>query len=204
MSRRNPSVTDRRKIYLFLKRLIDIVGSVIVLVFFSPLMLLIAIMIKIESPGPVLFRQRRIGKGKKEFIILKFRSMKNDAPNEVPTHLFDKPNVYITKIGKFIRKTSIDELPQFINVLKGEMSLVGPRPALWNQVDLIEERDKFGVNEIMPGISGWAQINGRDYITNEIKVKYDAVYAENASISIDVVCILRTLVNVITKKNIKG
>ena len=202
MNKQGYKVVKTKNGYLKIKRLMDIVGSVIALILFSPLMIVVAILIKAESKGPILFKQRRIGKDKKEFYILKFRSMKQDAPKEVPTHLLESPSAHITKVGGFIRKTSIDELPQLINVLKGEMSLVGPRPALWNQFDLIEERDKYGANDIKPGITGWAQVMGRDELSIQQKAALDGKYLENLSFLIDMKCLLKTISYVICRKGI--
>lgn len=202
MNKHGYKVVKTKNGYLKIKRLMDIVGSVIALILFSPLMIVVAILIKAESEGPVFFKQRRIGKDKKEFYILKFRSMKQDAPKEVPTHLLESPSAHITKVGSLIRKTSIDELPQLINVLKGEMSLVGPRPALWNQFDLIEERDKYGANDIKPGITGWAQINGRDELSTYRKAALDGEYVKKISLLVDINCLIRTILNVISKKGI--
>ena len=154
--------------YPALKRVIDVVISGLAIVVLSPVLLLIAIAIKLDSKGPVLFKQKRVGKNKSHFMIYKFRSMYVDAPSDMPTHLLKDPTAMITKVGAFLRKTSLDELPQLFNIFKGEMAIVGPRPALWNQYDLIEERDKYGANNIRPGLTGWAQINGRDELEIEI------------------------------------
>ena len=186
----------------YIKRAIDVVLSFCGLVILSPLFLLISIWIKLDSPGPVLFRQRRIGKDKKEFLILKFRSMRTDAPKDVATHLLENPDSLITKSGSFLRKTSLDELPQMINILKGEMSIVGPRPALFNQYDLIEERDKYGANALVPGLTGWAQINGRDEIPIPKKAALDGYYAEHLSFLMDLKCFFGTIVAVLSQKDI--
>ena len=148
--------------YLKFKRFYDFIGAVIGLIILSPVFLLLIVFIKIDSKGPVLFKQKRVGRHKKHFNILKFRTMKIDTPKETPTHLLKNPDQYITRMGKFLRKTSLDELPQIINILKGNMSIIGPRPALWNQYDLVEERDKYNVHKLYPGITGYAQIKGRD------------------------------------------
>lgn len=160
-------------------------------------------MIKLESPGPVFFKQRRIGKDKKEFNILKFRTMKIDAPNDMPTHLLDKPDSYITRIGKFLRKTSLDELPQLFNILKGEMSLIGPRPALWNQDDLIAERDKYKANDVLPGLTGLAQISGRDELAIEVKAKIDGDYVEKKSAGLDSKIFFMTVFSVLRSDGVK-
>ena len=155
------------------KRLIDIVLSALGLLIMTPLFLAIALLIKLESPGPVLFRQKRVGLHKKTFSIMKFRTMRIDTPKDTPTHMLSNPGQYITKVGRFLRKTSLDELPQIINILKGDMAVIGPRPALWNQDDLVAERDKYGANDVLPGLTGWAQINGRDELEIPVKGKLD-------------------------------
>ena len=148
-----------KKIYLYIKRLIDIIlSSLAIIILFIP-GIIIATCIKIESKGPVFFKQKRVGKNKKYFMIYKFRTMRTDTPKDMPTHMLNNPDLYITKVGRILRKTSVDELPQIINIIKGDMSIVGPRPALWNQYDLIEERDKYYANDIKPGLTGLAQIN---------------------------------------------
>ena len=153
----------------FFKRLLAIVLSLLGLICLGWLLILLCIAIKIDSPGPVLFKQKRVGKGKSHFYILKFRTMRIDTPKDMPTHLLANPEQYITRVGKFLRKTSLDELPQLLNILKGDMAIIGPRPALWNQFDLIAERDKYGANDIRPGLTGWAQINGRDELEIDVK-----------------------------------
>lgn len=180
----------------YMKRIIDFMISLLALVILLPLFMLIAILIKLESKGPILFKQERIGKNKKHFEIYKFRTMRIDAPADMPTHRLKDPNTYITKLGRILRKTSIDELPQIINILKGEMSIIGPRPALWNQEDLIEERDKYGANDIRPGLTGWAQINGRDELEIPIKAKYDGEYIEKVSFLFDAKIFLETIIKV--------
>jgi len=154
-------------------------------------------LIKIDSKGPVLFKQKRVGKGISYFYILKFRTMRIDAPKDTPTHLLENPEQWITKIGKFLRKTSLDELPQIWNIFVGHMSIIGPRPALWNQYDLIEERDKYGANDIRPGLTGWAQINGRDELPIEVKAKLDGEYVRNISFWLDVKCFFGTIISVL-------
>lgn len=183
--------------YMFLKRLIDIILSFIGLVLLSPIYLVLIIAIKIDSKGPVLFKQKRIGIRKTHFYILKFRTMKIDTPKDTPTHLLGNPDLYITKIGRFLRKTSLDELPQIWNIFVGEMSIIGPRPALWNQYDLVEEREKYGANDIRPGLSGWAQINGRDELPIEVKANLDGEYVKNVGIQMDVKCFLKTITSVL-------
>ena len=182
--------------YPVLKRVIDIVISGLAIVVLSPVLLLIAIAIKLDSKGPVLFKQKRVGKNKSHFMIYKFRSMYVDAPSDMPTHLLKDPTAMITKVGAFLRKTSLDELPQLFNIFKGEMAIVGPRPALWNQYDLIEERDKYGANNIRPGLTGWAQINGRDELEIDEKSKLDGYYVQNMSLGLDIKCFLGTFLSV--------
>jgi O-antigen biosynthesis protein WbqP len=183
--------------YMKIKRLIDIILSLIGLIVLSPVYLILIIAIKIDSKGPVLFKQKRIGINKTHFNILKFRTMRIDTPKDTPTHLLKNPEQYITKMGKFLRKTSLDELPQIWNIFVGQMSIIGPRPALWNQYDLIAERDKYGANDVRPGLTGWAQINGRDELPIEVKAKLDGEYVEKISLLIDVKCFFGTVVSVV-------
>lgn len=183
--------------YAYIKRTIDFLASLFALIILSPLFLFIAIWIKTNSPGPVLFKQKRVGKNKELFDIYKFRSMRSDTPADMPTHLLNDPEAFITKSGHFLRKTSLDELPQLINILKGEMAIIGPRPALWNQYDLIEERDKYGANDIRPGLTGWAQINGRDELEIPIKAKLDGDYVKNISFLFDLKCFFGTISSVL-------
>jgi O-antigen biosynthesis protein WbqP len=185
------------KVYPVIKRILDFILSLIGICILWPFFLFIAVLIKLDSKGPVLFKQKRIGKNKQEFYILKFRTMRTDTPKNMPTHMLQNPDVFITKIGGFLRKTSLDELPQIINILKGEMSFIGPRPALWNQYDLITERDKYGANQIYPGLTGWAQINGRDELSIEIKARFDGEYVEKMSFGFDVKCFFGTIVSVL-------
>ena len=182
--------------YPALKRVIDIVISGLAIVVLSPVLLLIAIAIKLDSKGPVLFKQKRVGKNKSHFMIYKFRSMYVDTPSDMPTHLLKDPTAMITKVGAFLRITSLDELAQLFNIFKGEMAIVGPRPALWNQYDLIEERDKYGANNIRPGLTGWAQINGRDELEIDEKSKLDGYYVKNMSFGLDVKCFFGTFLSV--------
>ena len=181
----------------FFKRLLAIVLSLLGLICLGWLLILLCIAIKIDSPGPVLFKQKRVGKGKSHFYILKFRTMRIDTPKDMPTHLLANPEQYITRVGKFLRKTSLDELPQLLNILKGDMAIIGPRPALWNQFDLIAERDKYGANDIRPGLTGWAQINGRDELEIDVKAKLDGEYVERLSFGFDVKCFLGTIAAVL-------
>ena len=187
----------RKKNYLKKKQYLDIYLSLMALVFLSPFFLALMIAIKLDSPGPVFFKQKRVGIHKKYFYILKFRTMRTDTPKDMPTHLLKDPDQYITKVGKFLRKTSLDELPQIINILKGDMAIIGPRPALWNQYDLIEERDKYGANDILPGLTGWAQIHGRDELEIPEKAKLDGYYVENLSFGLDVKCFFGTILSVL-------
>lgn len=162
----------------FLKGVLDFILSFFGIIILAVPMLIIAITIKIQDPGPVFFKQQRVGKGKRLFWLYKFRSMKQSTPKDVPTHLLENPEQYITKIGAFLRKTSLDELPQIFNLLSGKMSIVGPRPALWNQDDLISEREQYGANDVRPGLTGWAQINGRDELEISLKARLDGEYVE--------------------------
>lgn len=182
--------------YMKVKRLIDILLSLLGIIILSPIFLILIIAIKIDSKGPVLFKQKRIGIHKSHFNILKFRTMRIDTPKDTPTHLLENPGKWITKVGKFLRRTSLDELPQIINILKGDMSIVGPRPALWNQYDLIEERDKYGANDVPVGLTGWAQIHGRDELEIVDKAKLDGEYAKKIGFIMDVKCFLGTFFSV--------
>lgn len=183
--------------YKYLKRPLDFLISLIALVILSPIFLIIALWIKLNSKGPVFFRQKRIGKNKELFEIYKFRSMRTDTPSDMPTHLLNDPEAFITSSGNFLRKTSLDELPQLINIIKGDMAIIGPRPALWNQYDLIEERDKYGANDVRPGLTGWAQINGRDELEIPVKAKLDGNYVQNISILFDLKCFFGTITSVL-------
>ena len=188
----------------YIKRALDIIISLISLVVLSPVLLLIAVLIKLESKGPVIFKQKRFGKSKEFFEILKFRTMRTDAPRDVPTNDLRGAGSYITRLGGVLRKTSLDELPQLWNILKGDMSLIGPRPALWNQEDLMELRDKYGASMIRPGLSGWAQVNGRDYLSRDLdkKARRDGEYANNISFAFDLKCVLLTIVKVFNRQGI--
>lgn len=178
------------------KRILDFFLSIIGLVVLSPLLLVLVIAIKVDSRGPVLFKQKRVGKGKQHFYIYKFRTMRIDTPKEMPTHLLENPDQFITRTGKFLRKTSLDELPQLLNIIKGEMAVIGPRPALWNQYDLIEERDRYGANDIRPGLTGLAQISGRDELEIPIKAKLDGEYTRNITLMMDLKCFFGTIISV--------
>jgi len=188
--------------YFLFKRFYDTLGALIALILFSPLLILIMILIKLDSKGPILFKQKRIGKNKKNFNILKFRTMRIDTPKDTPTHLLLNPEQWITKIGKFLRKTSLDELPQIINILKGDMSIIGPRPALWNQFDLIGERDKYGVHNLYPGITGYAQIKGRDTLPIKDKAKLDGEYVKKISLCLDIKIFILTFVRVFKSEGV--
>lgn len=181
----------------FFKRLIDLVLSTMGIIVLAVPMGVIALIIKITDPGPALFKQKRIGIHKSYFNLYKFRSMKMSTPKDCPTHLLENPEQYITKIGKFLRKSSLDELPQLLNIWMGQMSVIGPRPALWNQDDLIAERDKYGANDVKPGLTGWAQINGRDELSIDVKAKLDGDYVQNMSFWFDVKCFFGTIVSVL-------
>ena len=191
-----------KKMYLAIKRVIDFFLSWVAIILLSPLFLIIAIIIKIESKGTVFFKQKRIGKNKKYFNIYKFRTMRSDTRKDIPTHMLKNAESHITKFGGFMRKTSIDELPQIINILKGEMSIIGPRPALWNQEDLIAERDKYHANDIVPGLTGWAQVNGRDELPIPVKAKLDGEYIEKMSLIFDVKIFFKTIINVFKHEGI--
>ena len=183
--------------YRYIKRGIDILLSGLAVIILSPALLVLCAAIKIDSRGPILFKQKRIGIHKTYFWIYKFRTMRTDTPKDMPTHLLTNPEQYITKVGKFLRKTSLDELPQIFNILKGDMSIIGPRPALWNQDDLIAERDKYGANDVMPGLTGWAQINGRDELEIPVKAAFDGEYVKKFGFAMDVRCFFGTFLSVL-------
>lgn len=186
----------------YIKRFLDIVVSLAALIVLSPVLLVVAILIKLDSPGPVFFMQKRYGKNKTFFQIYKFRSMRTDTPKDVPTDALKGASSFITPVGNVLRKTSLDELPQLLNILKGDMSLIGPRPALWNQDDLMALRDQYGASMIRPGLSGWAQVNGRDALEDEEKARYDGEYANHVSFAFDVKCLWLTIVKVIRREDI--
>ncbi len=181
----------------FFKRVIDFMLSLMGITVLALPMLIIAVAIKLDSKGPVIFKQKRVGLGKKHFNILKFRTMRTDTPKDAPTHELSDPKKWITKVGGFLRKTSLDELPQIFNILVGQMSIIGPRPALWNQYDLIEERDKYGANDVLPGLTGWAQINGRDELEIPVKAKLDGEYVERLGFAFDLKCFFGTITSVL-------
>ena len=188
--------------YPVIKKILDRLLALVGLCILSPVFLILVAAIKLDSKGPVLFRKKRVGINKTYFNILKFRTMKIDTPKDMPTHLLKDPQQYITKVGGFLRKTSLDELPQIINILKGDMAIVGPRPALWNQYDLIEKRDKYGANDILPGLTGWAQINGRDELPIAVKARLDGEYVKRMGFLMDVRCILGTVISVVKQEGI--
>lgn len=179
-----------------LKRGIDFLLSLVGIIVLSPILLILCIAIKIDSKGPVIFKQKRVGKNKTHFYIYKFRTMKVDTPKETPTHLLSNPDFFITRVGKFLRKTSLDELPQLFNILKGDMAVIGPRPTLWNQYDLIEERDKYHANDIRPGLTGLAQISGRDELEIDYKARLDGQYTANITPIMDLKCFFGTIISV--------
>ena len=185
-----------------MKRLFDFLMSLIATIILSPVILIVALAVKFTSPGPMLFKQRRIGKDNVEFEIYKFRTMRIDTPN-VPTHLLENPEQWITPVGKFLRKTSLDELPQLFNILKGEMSIVGPRPALYNQFDLKEMRTEVEVHKLVPGLTGWAQINGRDEIPLILKVNLDKEYLDKMSFLFDIKIIFMTVLSVLKRDGVQ-
>lgn len=195
-------LTEKQEKYIPIKRGIDVVLSGAAIVLLSPVLGGLSLAIKLDSKGPILFKQKRVGKNKELFEIWKFRTMKTDTPKDMPTHLLSDPEQYITRVGKFLRKTSLDELPQLFNIFKGEMSIIGPRPALWNQDDLIEERDKYGANDVIPGLTGWAQINGRDELEILVKARLDGVYIKNMGFLMDVKCFVGTILSVIKSEGV--
>ena len=189
--------------YPYIKRGADVLFALLALICLSPVYLALALAVKISSPGPVLFRQKRVGRGGRLFTIYKFRTMRTDTPRDTATHLLQDPSRYITRVGVFLRRSSLDELPQFFNVLKGDMSIVGPRPALYNQYDLIAAREKAGVNAVRPGITGLAQISGRDELPIPVKVRYDREYVENLSLKMDARCFFGTIVSVLRAEGVR-
>ena len=188
--------------YRYIKRIIDIVLSGLAIIILSPLLLILCSAIKLDSPGPILFTQKRVGIQKTYFQIYKFRTMRTDTPKDMPTHMLANPEQYITKTGRFLRKTSLDELPQIFNIFKGDMSIVGPRPALWNQDDLVAERDKYGANDVTPGLTGWAQINGRDELEIPVKAKLDGEYVKKYGFAMDVRCFFGTFLSVLRQDGV--
>ena len=189
--------------YPVIKRIIDFLISLTALILLSPILLLIAAAIKLTSPGPILFCQKRVGLHRSLFTIYKFRTMRTDTPKDAPTHLLQNPDRFITPIGRFLRASSLDELPQLLNILKGDMSIVGPRPALWNQDDLIAEREAVGANDVLPGLTGWAQINGRDELPISVKARYDGEYVRNLSFGFDLRCFFGTFASVLRRDGVR-
>ncbi len=189
--------------YLSIKKVLDFIISLISLILLLPLFLFLMIWVKLDSEGPIFFKQKRIRENKIHFNILKFRTMKIDTPKDTPTHLLHDPDKWITRSGKFLRKTSLDELPQIVNILKGEMSIIGPRPALWNQFDLINERDKYMANNVPVGLTGWAQVNGRDELPITEKARLDGEYAAKISFLFDVKCFFLTVLSVIKSEGVQ-
>lgn len=199
------SATIRRYKYMFylkFKRFYDFVGALIGLIILSPLFLILIILIKLDSKGPILFKQKRIGRHKKHFFIFKFRTMRIDTPKDTPTHMLENPEKWITRMGKFLRKTSLDEIPQIINILKGDMSIIGPRPALWNQYDLMKERDKYNVHDLYPGLTGYAQIHGRDELPIPEKAKLDGYYVKHISLWLDIKVFFGTIKSIFKSEGV--
>lgn len=190
-------LTKKQRNYMRIKRELDFALSLGACLMLSPLFLILCIAIKADSRGPVFFKQKRVGIHKRYFYIYKFRTMRIDTPKDIPTHLLENPDQYITKVGHFLRKSSLDELPQLFNILRGDMSFVGPRPALWNQYDLVRERDKYGANDVPCGLTGWAQINGRDELLIPVKAKLDGEYVRRMGFWFDIRCFLGTFVSVL-------
>lgn len=184
------------------KRFLDVILSFLGLLLLSPLFLLLCIAVYIDDPGPIFFKQKRVGLNKQYFSLHKFRSMKMSTPHDVPTHMLEKPDQYITKVGRVLRKLSLDELPQIGDIFIGNMSIVGPRPALWNQDVLTAERDKYGANDVVPGLTGWAQVNGRDELEIPEKAKYDGDYVKNLTFKMDVTCFFMTIANVLRHRGV--
>lgn len=197
------TATQKRiRTYTPIKRTIDVLLSGIGILVLSPILLILCVAIKLDSPGPILFTQKRVGIHKSYFQIYKFRTMRTDTPKDMPTHMLSNPEQYITRTGSFLRRTSLDELPQIFNIFKGDMSIVGPRPALWNQYDLIAERDKYGANDVLPGLTGWAQINGRDELEIPVKAKLDGDYVKKYGLGMDLRCFFGSFVSVLRQDGV--
>ena len=196
------AMQKRIRTYTPIKRMIDVLLSGIGILVLSPILLILCIAIKLDSPGPILFTQKRVGIHKSHFQIYKFRTMRTDTPKDMPTHMLSNPEQYITRTGKFLRRTSLDELPQIFNIFKGDMSIVGPRPDLWNQYDLIAERDKYGANDVLPGLTGWAQINGRDELEIPVKARLDGEYVKKYGLGMDLRCFFGTFVSVLRQDGV--
>jgi O-antigen biosynthesis protein WbqP len=186
----------------YIKRFADIIVSLLGIVLLSPIFLILIIAVKLDSKGPAFFKQKRIGIHKSYFYMLKFRTMKIDTPHDIPTHLLENPEAYITRVGKFLRKTSLDEIVQVFHILSGKMSIIGPRPALWNQDDLVAERDKYGANDLRPGLTGWAQVNGRDDLPIPVKARFDGEYVKKISFLFDCKCFFLTIFKVIKSEGV--
>lgn len=186
----------------YIKRGLDMLLSFCGIVVLLPVFAVISLAVVIDDPGPVFFRQKRVGVHKSHFMIMKFRSMKMSTPQDMPTHMLENPEQYITRVGKFLRKTSLDELPQIFQIFTGKMAIIGPRPALWNQFDLIEERDKYGANDVRPGLSGWAQINGRDELPIDVKARFDGEYVQKMSFLFDCKCFFGTIFSVLRQDGV--
>jgi len=195
-------LSGKQRFYFYCKYILDTLFAFVATVVFLIPMLLIALLIKLDDRGPVFFRQTRIGRNQNTFSMLKFRTMRVDTPSEVPTHLLDSPQTYITRIGGFLRKTSLDELPQLLNILAGQMSIVGPRPALWNQYDLIAQRELYGVHQVLPGLTGWAQVNGRDELEIPVKAAFDGDYLSHFGLWMDIRCFFLTISALFTAKGL--
>lgn len=189
--------------YPHIKRGLDFILSLSALIVLSPVMLILTLAVRLSSPGPAFFRQKRVGRGKTHFTIYKFRTMRTDAPKDAPTHLLKNPQSYITPVGRFLRASSLDELPQLFNILKGDMAIVGPRPALWNQYDLIAARDEVHANDVLPGLTGWAQVNGRDELPIDVKARLDGEYVRRMSFLFDLRCILATVRSVLRRDGVR-
>ena len=196
------AMQKRIRTYTPIKRTIDVLLSGIGILVLSPVLLILCVAIKLDSPGPILFTQKRVGIHKSYFQIYKFRTMRTDTPKDMPTHMLNNPEQYITRTGGFLRRTSLDELPQIFNIFKGDMSIVGPRPALWNQYDLIAERDKYGANDVLPGLTGWAQINGRDELEIPVKARLDGDYVKKYGLGMDLRCFFGTFVSVLRQDGV--
>ena len=195
-------LTKKQRVYFFLKSVMDFIASLIGLLVCAVPMLILALAIKIDDRGPVFFRQKRVGRNQSTFMMLKFRTMRMDTPRDIPTHLLEDPHKYITRVGKFLRRTSLDELPQIFNVLAGQMSLIGPRPAIWNQFDLNDEREKYGVHQVRPGLTGWAQINGRDELEIPVKARLDGEYVKNFGLGMDLRCFFTSFYVIFSGKGV--
>ena len=192
----------KKTVYLFFKRALDFILALAAMLVLSPLFAAIAVAVRLDSKGPVFFCQRRAGKGRLDFKMVKFRTMRQDTPHDTATHLLNNADSYITRVGALLRKTSLDELPQLWNIVRGDMAIVGPRPALWNQFDLLDERDKYGANDVRPGLTGWAQINGRDELPIAEKAALDGEYVRKMSLGFDLKCIVGTVVVVVRREGV--